>query len=247
MGANQAQEINKDIDARHDHPARAYLAEFVGTFALVFVAAGGSVAAAQNAQIGLVTKAVAPGLIVMALIYSAGQVSGMHINPAVTIMFALRRVFPLKRVPTYLVAQILGAVTAAFVVRSLFGSEHSIGSTLPAVATGRAFGIEVVLTSLLLLVIVGTSTKSHIIGPDAALAVGGTIALCGLVAEPLTGASMNPARSLGPALVSGDTDQVWIYIAAPLLASVVVVALSASLFVRKTNDEEEAAQGKPGE
>jgi len=177
---------------------RRLLAELLGTFALTLVAAGGPVmAAATNTPANLPGLVVAPALLVMALIYSLGNLSGAHFNPVVTLAFSLRQDFPWGRVPGYWAVQLVGAVLAALLLRALFGTVGHLGATLPHHGQLASVAMEAVLTFLLLTVILATATNHGLVGHNAALAVGGTIALDGLFAAPISGASMNPARSFG--------------------------------------------------
>jgi len=200
--------------------SRRLLAELLGTFALTLVAAGGPVmAAATDTPASLPAMVVAPALLVMALIYSLGSLSGAHFNPVVTFAFSLRQDFPWRRVPAYVTVQIVGAVLAALLLRALFGTAGHLGATLPHHGLLAAVVMETVLTFLLLTVILATATNHRLVGHNAALAVGGTIALDGLFAAPVSGASMNPARSFGPPLVSGQWKDFWVYLAGPLLGA----------------------------
>ncbi len=223
---------------------RALLAELLGTFALTFVAAGGIVIAAisQN-EVSYAARVAAPGLLVMAMIYTLGDISGAHINPVVTLAFALRRAFPWTLVPAYWLVQFFGAILAAGLLRLLFGQVKDLGATLPHYGAIPAFVMELVLTWLLVLVIVGTATKSKLVGPNAGIAVGGTIILCGLFADPVSGASMNPARSLGPMIVSGKLDVAWVYVLAPALGSLLAVISTRLLHGESTAHEVDAATG----
>ncbi len=186
---------------------RRLFAELFGTFLLVLVAAGGPIVNARFGGHAITQTAlvVAPGMMVLAIILFMGAVSGAHLNPAVTIAFMLRRDFPLRRVPMYLVAQFAGAVLATLVVTALVGKQGTAGLTLPGpgISTGVAMAWEAVLTVGLVSVITGTASGAQQIGAMAAIAVGSYIALAGLIGAPVSGASMNPARSLGPALVLG--------------------------------------------
>ncbi len=204
------------------------LVEVFGTFALVFVAAGGDVMAKVSAgEVTAMARAIAPGLVVMGMIYALGDRSGAHFNPAVTTAFAVRRLFPGRLVVPYVLAQLAGSVAAAALLALLFGSAIDAGITRPKLVTAEvAFAIEVVLTLILVTVILGTADRARIVGPNAALAVGGTIALCGLIALPIEGASMNPARSSGPALVAGDLSTLWVYWAGPLVGGVLATVLA---------------------
>jgi len=205
---------------------RRLFAETLGTFLLVLVAAGGAVLDAKTHSIGRAASVAAPGLLVMALVLSIGAVSGAHLNPVVSVAFALRRDFQWRRVPGYLVAQGLGALLACLLLRGLFGTVGALGATLPkpGFTTTQAFLIEAVLTLGLVTVILGTASSAQNVGPLAALAVGGYIVLAGLWASPVSGASMNPTRSLGPDLVRGNLHALWPYLAGPLAGALLAVA-----------------------
>ncbi len=220
------------------------MAEMFGTFALTFVSAGASVIGALSGQVSDEARAIASGLTVMAMIYSFGAVSGAHINPAVTFAFALRRVFPWRDVPLFWSMQILGAVLAAIILRSLFGVADHVGATSPHASTAQALVMETLLTLLLVSVILSTATRLKVVGPNAAIAVGGTVILCGLFAQPVTGASMNPARSFGPALIANTLSDYWIYVAGPMLGATLAVVVIAIIHGGRTDSETEAAQGK---
>lgn len=245
------EEVSHSRDGRHRETlasARALFAELLGAFALTFVAAGADViAASSGGQVSEAAKMVAPGLVVLALIYAIGEISGAHFNPAVTFAFVLRGVFPLRRLPAYWLAQLVGAIVAALLLRQIFGDAGQLGATLPHHGASASFVMEVVLTWLLISVILGTATQARLIGPNAAIAVGATIALDGLFAGPISGASMNPARSLGPALVGGAMRGWWIYVAAPLLGAAVAAGCCWLLTGRHRDGEDEVAQGKEGE
>src|SRR5579872_1637449 len=193
---------------------RRAFAETWGTFLLVLVAAGGGVVAAMSGgKVTLGMMVVAPGILVMAIIYFMGDVSGAHLNPAVTLAFAVRRNFPWKRVPGYIVGQVIGGIGAAVFLRAMFGTVGALGATLPGsgVTNGKALAMEVVLTAGLVNTILGTASGARNTGTNGAIAVGGYIALAGLWAAPVTGASMNPVRSLAPDLVRSDFHTTWIY------------------------------------
>ncbi len=168
---------------------------------------------------------VAPGLMVMAIILFMGAISGAHLNPAVSVAFALRRDFPWRRVPGYVVVQLLGATLAALFLLAVFGNIENLGATLPGpgYANWQALLMEVVLTAGLVSVILGTASAAQNVGAIAALGVGGYIALAGLWAAPVSGVSMNPARSFGPALVSGDFTSYWVYVVGPLAGAAIAV------------------------
>lgn len=196
--------------------SRALVAEAVGTFALVFVGCGAIMVDAESGTLGGVGVALAFGLVVMAMVYATGHVSGAHLNPAVTFAFAVRRRFPWARVPSYWVAQLVGAVTAALLLRSSLGDTAGVGATTPSGSAAQSFVWELVLTALLAFVVMAVATDTRAVGEAAAVAIGGTIALASLAGGPVSGASLNPARSLGPALASGVSTSLWVYIAAPL-------------------------------
>jgi aquaporin Z len=205
---------------------RRIFSECWGTFLLVVVAAGAHVVAAQsNGKVTLDMIVVAPGLMVMAIIYFMGTVSGAHLNPAVTLAFALRRNFPWRRVPGYVVAQLTGGMAAALFLRVMFGKVANLGATIPGEGVNymQALLMEVLLTAGLINTILGTASGARNIGTNGALAIGGYIALAGLWAEPISGASMNPARSLAPDIVRGDLVTTWIYIVAPVIGAFIGV------------------------
>ena len=208
---------------------RRLFGELFGTFLLVLAAAGAAVVQDRSrGQIGRIAEVTAPGLTVLAVILFMGAVSGAHLNPIVSIAFALRRDFLWRRVPGYIVAQVLGAVLAALLLRASFGDVANLGATQPGTgfSPGQAFLIEVVLTLGLVSTILGTASRAQNVGPLSAVGVGAYIALAGLWASPVSGASMNPARSLGPALASADLRQLWIYLTAPPLGMLVGVAVA---------------------
>lgn len=205
---------------------RKLAAEFFATFCLVFAGAGAIVIndlsgeAVTHVGIGLTF-----GLVVLAMIYAVGDISGAHINPAVTLAFFAARRFPARLIGPYLLSQCLGAAAASALLLALFPSHPNLGATLPADSAAQSFGLEVVLTWILMFVILGVSTGAKEKGITAGIAIGGTVALEALFAGPISGASMNPARSLGPALLSLQLEYLWIYlIAPPLGASLAVIS-----------------------
>jgi aquaporin Z len=235
---------------RHPHDRafewRRLFAEFFGTFLLVLVAAGGPVVdAVHHGQVPVDAQVVAPGLMVMAIIYFMGMVSGAHLNPAVTLSFAARGDFPWSRVPGYLVAQVVGATTAAGLLRGLFGDVAHLGATVPGIGTApwKSTIIEVLLTLGLVSVILGTASGARNVGANAAIGIGGYIALSGLWAAPLTGASMNPARSFGPELVSGHWQGWWIYVVGPIVGGLLAVGVAWILRGPPSTAAAAAAQG----
>jgi aquaporin Z len=214
-------------------PSLAYrrlFAELLGTFMLVLVAAGGGVLHAKG-QVSLSAAVVAPGLMVMAIILFMGAVSGAHLNPVVSIAFALRGDFPWSRVPGYVAVQLLGATMAGLFLLAVFGNVAHLGATLPGPGyeEWQAFLMEIVLTATLVSVILGTASAAQNVGTIGALAVGGYIALAGLWAAPVSGTSMNPARSFGPALVGNNWPAYWVYVAGPLIGTAIAVGCARIL------------------
>jgi aquaporin Z len=219
---------------------RRLFAELLGTFLLVLAAAGGGLLHAKG-EISIAAAVVAPGLTVLAVILSMGAVSGAHLNPAVSIAFALRRDFPWYRVPFYVVIQLAGAALAGLFLLAVFGNVEHLGTTLPGPGyhAWQAFMMEVVLTAGLVTVVLGTASAAQNVGTIGALGVGGYIALAGLWAAPVSGVSMNPARTFGPALVSGDWRAYWAYVAGPLLGAGLAVV---SAWVLRGSGGDEAAR-----
>src|SRR5499427_5082030 len=208
---------------------RRLFSELYGTFLLVMVAAGGGMMSqAFPNTISRTAAVTAPALMVMGVILFMGKVSGAHLNPAVSCAFALRGDFPWRRVPAYVVAQCLGAILATLLLWALIGKQGSAGLTLPGsgISTTTAMLWELVLTTGLVSVILGTASGAQQIGPMAAFGVGSYIALAGLWGSPVSGASMNPARSLGPALVLGDWTSWWAYLVGPVAGGVVAVGIA---------------------
>ena len=208
---------------------RRLFSEFLGTFFLVLVGAGGAVVdAASGGAIGRAAGVTAPGLVVLGVILYMGTVSGAHLNPAVTIAFSLRGDFPWRRVPGYILTQLVAASAAVLVLRALFGDVGGLGATLPGdgFTDVQAVMIELLLTLGLVSVILGTASTAQNVGPMSALAVGGYIILAGLWSSPISGASMNPARSFGPALVTGDFSAYWVYLVGPLVGAAIAVGFA---------------------
>ena len=218
--------------------AQALAAEAIGTFALVFAGCGAIMVNAKTDALGHLGVAASFGLVIMVMIYAVGHISGAHFNPAVSLAFALTRHFPWPRLLAYLAAQITGAVAAAALLRSSLGDVADIGATLPSGSDGQAFLWEVVLTFFLMFVIMAVATDTRAVGEAAAIAIGGTVALDALFGGPITGASMNPARSLGPALVAPEFTALWVYLLAPLVGA--AGGALAYQFVR-------GEQSRPGE
>jgi aquaporin Z len=212
--------------------ARRLFAELLGTFFLVLTGAGSAVVGARTAtDMGRAAQVAAPGLMVMAIILSMGRVSGAHLNPAVTIGFTARGDFPWRRVPGYIAAQMVGAVLACLFLAEVLGRIGMLGATEPGsgISDLQAFSFELVLTVGLMSVILGTASSAQSVGPLAALAVGGYIALAGLWSSPVTGASMNPARSFAPDLLLRDFSHYLVYLAGPIAGALVAVAIAYAL------------------
>ena len=200
---------------------RKLVAEFIGTFMLVFVGCGAiAVDATTGGVVGHVGVSLAFGLVVMVMIYATGHISGAHFNPAVTLAFAAVSRFSWRQVPGYILSQVGGALCAAGVLSVVFVEGGTLGSTAPSVALTATFIVEILLSFALMFVIIAVATDSRAEGQMAGLAIGGTVATAALFGGPLTGASMNPARSLGPALVASDLSDLWIYLTAPCVGTV---------------------------
>jgi aquaporin Z len=201
-------------------------AEYLGTFGLVFAGTGAIVINHESGgMIGHAGIALTFGLIVMAMIHTFGDVSGAHLNPAVTLAFVAARRFPANQAPAYIGAQVCGALSASGLLKALFPKDVTLGATLPAGAAAQSFILEAVLTAMLMLTILSVSTGAKEKGITAGIAIGGVIALEAMFAGPVCGASMNPARSLAPALVSVHLEYLWIYLAAPVLGALLAVPL----------------------
>ena len=227
----QPNSVRSEFDFWDDkYEGRRLFSELLGTFLLVLVAVGGGMVSARfgGNAVPYGAKVVSPALMVMAIILFMGTVSGAHLNPAVSVAFAARGDFPWKRVPAYIVAQFLGAILATLALWAFLGKQGSAGLTLPGsgISTASAMLWELILTAGLVSVILGTASGAQAIGPLAALGVGGYIALAGLFGSPVSGASMNPARSLGPALVKGDWTAWWAYLAGPVAGGLIAVGIA---------------------
>ncbi len=205
-------------------PFRRATAEFIGTFALVTAGCGAIAVNATTGTLSHVGVALTFGLIILAMIAATGHISGAHFNPAVTIAFAVMRHFRWRDVPLYVAAQLSGAVIGALTLRLLFGSVANLGATLPAGNPFQAFGLEILLTAVLMFVIISVATDAHGAGQLAALAIGGTVALDALWGGAISGASMNPARSFGPALIAGVWRDQWVYWLGPILGALIGAA-----------------------
>jgi aquaporin Z len=226
--------------------SRRLFSEVLGTFLLVLAGAGaGVVNAVSHGAISRPAAVTAPGLTVMAVILFMGAVSGAHLNPAVTIAFSLRGDFPWRRVPGYVIAQLAGAVLACLFLWAALGKVGSLGATVPGagISDWHAFLIELALTVGLVSTILGTASKSQNVGPLSAVGVGGYIILAGLWSSPISGASMNPARSLGPAIALWQFSHVWLYIAGPLVGAAIAVGFAFLLRGPADTGGREAARG----
>jgi aquaporin Z len=212
---------------------RRLFSEILGTFMLVMAAAGGDVVnSVSHGQISRTAAVTAPGLTVLAIILFMGAVSGAHLNPVVTIAFGLRSDFPWRRAVGYIFVQLASAALAVLFLEAVFGSGHGhLGATLPGpgIHNWQAMLIELALTAGLVSTILGTASGAQNVGALSAVAVGGYIVLAGLWASPVSGASMNPARSFGPALVSGDWSSFWVYVVGPLLGGLLAVVFAIIL------------------
>jgi aquaporin Z len=203
---------------------KRYVAEILGTFAMVFCGTGAIIINQQtNGAITHVGVALTFGLIVMAMIYALGNISGAHLNPAVTIAFTLAKKFEVKQVAPYIISQLVGALLASFVLKYLFPTNEFLGATLPSGTALQSFILEFLLTFFLMLVIINVATGSKEQGMFAGLAIGSTVLLEAMFAGPICGASMNPARSLAPAIVSGHTEYLWVYISATILGAALAI------------------------
>jgi aquaporin Z len=207
---------------------KKYIAEFIGTFALVFCGTGAIIInEIKNGAITHVGIAITFGLIVMAMIYALGEKSGAHLNPAVTIAFAFNGNFAVKQVAPYIISQSLGALVASLVLKVLFPESISLGATIPSGSEQQTLILEFILTFLLMLVIINVATGSKEQGLFAGMAIGSVVLLEAMFAGPISGASMNPARSLAPAAISGNMSQVWIYVVSPIAGAI------AAIYVQK--------------
>jgi aquaporin NIP len=198
---------------------RRLAAEFVGTFALVFAGCGAVMVDAKTHALGHVGVALSFGLVITVMIYAVGHISGAHFNAAVTFAFAVSRHFPWTRALGYWAAQFLGALTAAAILRGALGGIADVGATIPSGSQGQSFLWELVMSFFLMFVIMAVATDTRAVGEAAAIAIGGTIALDAMFGGPISGASMNPIRSLAPAVVSGNLHALWLYLLAPVVGT----------------------------
>jgi MIP family channel proteins len=198
---------------------RSLVAEAIGTFTLVFAGCGAIMVNAKTGQLGHVGIAISFGLVIMAMIYAVGHISGAHFNGAVTFAFAVTRHFPWSKALGYWGAQLVGAIAAAALLRASLGNIAHVGATLPSGSNAQSFLWELVMSAFLMFVILAVATDTRAVGEAAAIAIGGTILLDAMFGGPISGASMNPMRSAGPAIVSGDLHALWIYLLAPVIGA----------------------------
>jgi MIP family channel proteins len=211
---------------------RRSIAEAIATFALVFAGCGAIVTdATRDGVLGAGGVAAVFGLVIMVMVYATGHLSGAHINPAVTIAFTATRHFPPRDAVAYISAQLAGATAAALLLLAVWSTKPvALGATVPSLDAGRALLYEIVLTAVLMFVIVAVATDTRAVGAAAAIAIGGAVALDALFGGPLTGASMNPARSFGPALAAGEWTDFWVYVLGPVTGA--VLGAGAYQFIR---------------
>ncbi len=222
---------------------RKYVAELLGTFALVFCGTGAIVINQQtNGAVSHVGIAITFGFIVMAMIYTLGSISGAHFNPAVTIAFTLAKRFELKQVLPFIISQLSGAILASLTLKYLFPSNETLGATLPAGTEMQSFILELILSFFLMLVIINVATGSKEQGMFAGLAIGSTVLLEAMFAGPVCGASMNHARSISPAIISGHTEHLWIYIVATILGAALAIPIWKFLNHKKHQNENSSVQ-----
>lgn len=202
------------------HPWPGIVAEMIGTFALVFVGCGAIAVNVQTGQLGHLGVALSFGMVVMVMIAALGHISGAHFNPVVTLAFAVVRHFPWRKVPFYLLAQFIGAVLASGLLRVVFGAQAVLGVTQPSGSLAQSLVLEIVLTAALMFVITSVATDTRAVGQLAAIMIGVTVMVNALWAGPISGASMNPARSFGPALVSGQWEAHWLYWVGPVIGAI---------------------------
>ena len=222
---------------------RSAAAELVGAYALVTAGCGAIMVNAQTGALGHLGVALSFGLVVLVMISAVGHISGAHFNPAVTVAFALTRYVPWRNVGAYIVAQLAGAVLGALTLRALFGRVADIGASRPSGSVVQSLGLEVLLSAMLMIVIISVATDTRAVGEAAAVAIGATVALGALWGGPISGASMNPARSFGPALVAGAWDDHWVYWIGPLVGAS-IGALVYQWLRHSPENRPEAASGR---
>lgn len=210
----------------HKIHMRNYITELIGTFALVFCGTGAVIIDQQSSgAVSHVGVAVTFGLIVMSMIYALGNISGAHINPAVSIAFTIAKRFPVRQLPGYIISQLVGGVLASFTLKYLFPANKLLGATMPAGTDIQSFVLELILTFFLMLVIISVAVGSKEQGMFAGLAIGAVVGLEAMFAGPICGASMNPARSIAPALASGHLEHLWLYVVAPVFGASLAIPI----------------------
>lgn len=229
------------MKVRHEIPQ--YMAEFIGTFFLVFFGCGSMILAEVNSTYSSGFIPVIWGGAVSIMIYAVGHISGAHFNPAVTLAFWSIKRFPVKRLVGYLFSQISGALLASFVHFVIWGSQHSFGATVISTTVPGGFLVEIILSFALMFVIVSVATDSRAVGELAGIAIGSTVALCAFVGGPLTNASMNPARSIAPAIFSGELSNLWVFILAPVLGTVMGAKMYEWIRCHKALDNSDDSHG----
>lgn len=254
----QKEENKEGNEAAHDAHSQASqseavwwrvaAAEVIGTLVLTFGVCGMVMITELSRLIPLektdyTARAVFPGLLIVGVIYAIGDISGAHVNPVATWAFFLRGTLPLRRLPLYWVSQVVGAVGAALLLHALFGPLKNLGVSEPHIGAWAAVAVETMLTFLLIFVILNTARRHNSLGPQSALAVGSTVATCRIFGAPLTGSSMNPARSLGPTIVTGEWAHSWIYIVGPFLGATLAAGLTWLLHGAPEPEEAKPAAG----
>ncbi len=220
------------------HNKSQYIAEFIGSFFLVFFGCGSMVLAEINpAYNGSLVPFVWGGAVSI-MIYAVGHISGAHFNPAVTLAFWSVKRFPAKRIFGYVTFQILGALAASVTHLIIWGSEHKFGAPSVSITLGGGFLVEVILSFALMFVIISVATDSRAVGELAGIAIGSTVALCAFVGGPICGASMNPARSIGPAILAGEFSLLWLYVLAPILGAILGAKVYEWIRCQKESSED---------
>lgn len=246
------QNFDRHVRKIEHHPIvkeiRRMLAEMYGTFVLTFIIAlGAMMEVLTNGRVNNTGLTLAAGLVLAALIFSASQVSGAHFNPAITWAFALRGVFSWWRVPLYWISQFIGSLIAGAIIYSVFRKDASVGATLPSdlVTNAEAFYLEAVFTFFFVYTVLGVSQRSRIVGANAAIAIGFMLAAINLVGEAITGTSVNPARSFGPAMIAGGRARhlYWIYVAGPFVGATFATLLAAVFQFKPDASDKEGAKG----
>lgn len=213
------------------------VAEFIGTFVLVFAGTGAIIDDSLTGKLGQIGIAMTFGLVVAVMVYSLGHISKAHLNPAVTIGFASVGKFKKNEVLPYITAQIGGAIFASAVLYLMFGDVRNLGATLPSGSWAQSFILEVIMTFFLMLVIISVASDARVKPEVTGIAIGGVVAMDALFGGPISGASMNPARSLGPAIIAGTYNYLWIYLMAPIIGSIIAVSIYEFIRISETDEE----------